>query len=252
MGRMSVESSPQSCPHCAAAVAADARFCANCGQPLGEPSPTDAAIHSRLAAAAPTPLVTKMRAARLTGERKPVTALFADVVGSTTLAEQIDPEDWTALINEAFELMSRAVFRYEGTIAQLQGDALVAFFGAPVAHEDDPERAVRAALDMVAETDEFARQLKAAHDIDFRIRAGINTGPVIVGNVGSDLRFEYTALGDAVNVAARVQTSAEPGTVVVSANTQRFVTDAFDFAHLGQVELKRKAEPVQLHRAVGL
>ena len=90
-----------------------------------------------------------MRAAKLTGERKPVTALFADVVGSTTLAEQMDPEDWTQIINEAFDLMSKAVFHYEGTIAQLQGDAMLAFFGAPVAHEDDPERAVRAALDMI-------------------------------------------------------------------------------------------------------
>ena len=126
-----------------------------------------------------------MRAAKLTGERKPVTALFADVVGSTALAEQMDPEDWTAMINEAFDLMSKAVFRYEGTIAQLQGDAMLAFFGAPVAHEDDPERAVRAALDMIVATDEFARQLKATQGIDFRIRAGINSGPVIVGNVGS-------------------------------------------------------------------
>jgi class 3 adenylate cyclase len=104
----------------------------------------------RISAAGMAPLVDKMRAAKLTGERKPVTALFADVVGSTTLAEQMDPEDWTQLINEAFDLMSQAVFRYEGTIAQLQGDAMLAFFGAPVAHEDDPDRAVMAALDMVA------------------------------------------------------------------------------------------------------
>src|SRR5688500_19876328 len=128
-----------------------------------------------------------MRSARMTGERKPVTALLADVVGSTPLAEQMDPEDWTAMMNEVFELMSKAVFRYEGTIAQLQGDAMLAFFGAPVAHEDDPDRAIRAALDMITNVDEFARQLKQERGIEFRIRAGINTGPVIVGNVGSDL-----------------------------------------------------------------
>ncbi len=249
---MTSETVGLTCPRCEIAVPPDARFCMSCGLPLGDAVLDDGNRQARIAAAAPQPLVEKMRMAKLTGERKPVTALFADVVGSTTLAEQMDPEDWTQIINEAFDLMSKAVFRYEGTIAQLQGDAMLAFFGAPVAHEDDPDRAIRAALDMVAETDEFARQLKAARGIDFRIRAGINTGPVIVGNVGSDLRYEYTALGDAVNVAARVQTAAEPGTVVVSANTQRFVTDAFDFDDLGAVELKGKAEPVQLYRVRGL
>ena len=192
-----------------------------------------------------------MRAARLTGERKPVTALFVDVVGSTRLAEQIDPEDWTALINEAFDLMSRAVFRYEGTIAQLQGDALLAFFGAPVAHEDDPERAILAALDMLDTTDEFARQLKATQGIDFRIRAGINSGPVMVGNVGSDLRYEYTALGDAVNVAARMQTAAEPGTILITEMTRRLTGDTFDLDDLGEIEVKGKTEPIHAFRVIG-
>jgi len=226
----------------------------NCGQALS-PDTGDAGVQERqerIAAAAPPTLIEKMRSAKLTGERKPVTALFADIVGSTTLAEQMDAEDWTQIVNEAFDLMSKAVFRYEGTIAQLQGDAMLAFFGAPIAHEDDPDRAIRAALDMVSEVAEFARQLKISHDLDFQIRAGINTGPVIVGNVGSDLRYEYTALGDAVNVAARVQTSAAPGTVVVATNTQRFVTDAFDFEDRGAVELKGKAEPVQLYRVAGI
>ncbi len=222
---------------------------------LTDAAVTDAsvdALQARIAAAAPAPLVDKMRSAKLTGERKPVTALFADVVGSTTLAERMDPEDWTQMMNEAFDLMSRAIFRYEGTIAQLQGDALLAFFGAPVAHEDDPERAVRAALEMINDTDEFARQLRLEHDIEFQIRAGINTGPVIVGNVGSDLRYEYTALGDAVNVAARVQTAAATGTAVISDRTHRFVTNAFDFEDLGEVELKGKSEPVRLYRVLGL
>ncbi|HET7727777.1 MAG TPA: adenylate/guanylate cyclase domain-containing protein [Candidatus Limnocylindrales bacterium] len=180
-----------------------------------------------------------------------MTALFADVVGSTTLAEQMDPEDWTAIINEAFDLMSRAVFRYEGTIAQLQGDAMLAFFGAPVAHEDDPERAVFAALDMLAATDEFARQLKATHGIDFRIRAGVNTGPVMVGNVGSDLRYEYTALGDAVNVAARMQTAAQPGTILITEATRRLTGDTFELEDLGAIEVKGKADPVHAFRVIG-
>ena len=253
---MSVESVGLTCPRCETAVPADARFCPSCGQSLAsaELAASDdlVARQARISAAAPAPLVEKMRAAKLTGERKPVTALFADVVGSTSLAESMDPEDWTQIINEAFDLMSKAIFRYEGTIAQLQGDALLAFFGAPVAHEDDPERAVRAALDMLDSVAEYAAQLKRTHGIDFRIRAGINNGPVIVGNVGSDLRYEYTALGDAVNVAARVQTSAEPGTVVISAMTQRFVETSFDFEDLGEVEVKGKAEPLHLYRVLGL
>jgi len=224
----------------------------SCGQALSEVSEGVETLQARLSAAAPAPLIDKMRAARLSGERKPVTAIFADVVGSTSLAETMDPEDWTVMINEAFDLMSKAVFRYEGTIAQLQGDAMLAFFGAPVAHEDDPERAVRAALEMVAETDEFARQLKADRGIDFRIRAGINSGPVLVGNVGTDLRYGYTALGDAMNVAARMEAAAEPGTVVISANTYRFVADAFEVKDLGEIVVKGKAEPIQAYRVIGL
>ena len=248
---MTVESPARSCPRCDASVASDAKFCANCGQSLGDMSPVDATIHARLTSTAPAPLVTKMREARLTGERKPVTALFADVVNSTSLAEHMDPEDWTAMINEAFDLMSRAVFRYEGTIAQLQGDAMLAFFGAPVAHEDDPERAILAALDMLEATEEYAAQLRASHGIDFRIRAGINSGPVMVGNVGSDLRYEYTALGDAVNVAARMQTAAEPGQVLITEMSRRLTGDAFDLEDLGGIEVKGKAEPVHAFRVLG-
>jgi hypothetical protein len=155
------------------------------------------------------------------------------------------------MINEAFDLMSRAVFQYEGTIAQLQGDAMLAFFGAPVAHEDDPERAIFAALDMLDATAEFAAQLKATHGIDFRIRAGINSGPVMVGNVGSDLRYEYTALGDAVNVAARMQTAAQPGTVLVTEMTRRLTGDTFELDDLGEIEVKGKAEPIHVYRVLG-
>jgi class 3 adenylate cyclase len=247
---MTVESPALSCPRCEAVVPADARFCMSCGQAL-DPASADEATRARIVAAAPAPLIDKMLAAKLTGERKPVTALFADVVGSTALAERMDPEDWTAMMNEAFDHLSKAVFRYEGTIAQLQGDAMLAFFGAPIAHEDDPERAVLAALEMVTATDEFARQLKQTHGIDFRIRAGINTGPVVVGNVGSDLRYEYTALGDAVNVAARMQSAAEPGTVLITANTQRLAPEAFDLEDLGEIEVKGKTEPVHAFRVLG-
>jgi class 3 adenylate cyclase len=248
---MAAQSPARSCPRCEASVAPDARFCATCGQALSSPTETDAATHQRLSASAPAPLVEKMRSARLTGERKPVTALFVDVVGSTALAERMDPEDWTAMMNQAFDLLSRAVYRYEGTIAQLQGDALVAFFGAPGAHEDDPERAILAALDMVSVADEFGQQLRQERGIDFRIRAGINTGPVMVGNVGTDLRYEYTALGDAMNTAARMQAAAEPGTVIVTEATLHLAAGAFDVTDLGEIEVKGKTEPVHAFRVLG-
>jgi class 3 adenylate cyclase len=192
-----------------------------------------------------------MRSARLSGERKPVTALFVDVVGSTAHLERMDPEDWTAILNEAFELMSASVLRYEGTVAQLQGDAMLALFGAPAAHEDDPERAVLAALEMVDSVGEFARQLRADRGLDFAIRAGIDSGPVLVGTVGTDSRHEYTALGDAVNVAARLQATAEPGSVLVTAETHRLLGGQFEVADEGALELKGKSEPVHALRVLG-
>ena len=240
------------CTRCEAALPEGARFCMSCGQPVASASPANEETQVRLTASAPTPLREKMRAPRLIGERKPVTALLADVVGSTTLAESMDAEDWTAIMNGAFEAMSGAIHRYEGTIAKLVGDAVLAFFGAPVAHEDDPERAVRAALEMLDGVRDYSTILKAEHGIDFAVRIGLNSGQVMVGNVGSDLRYEYTALGDAVNVAARMQTAARPGTVLITEATYRFVAHAVDATDLGLIEVKGKTEPVRAYQVTGL
>jgi class 3 adenylate cyclase len=219
----------------------------NCGQPVAASTPTDDARHTRLAAAAPTPLVEKMRAAHLSGERKVVTALFADVVGSTSLAEQLDPEDWTAIMNRAFDRLSPIIYRYEGTIARLLGDAVLAFFGAPLAHEDDPLRATRAALEMIGAVREYASEVKQQHNIEFAMRIGLNTGPVVVGDVGSDLKFEYTAMGDAVNLAARMQSAARAMTVLISEHTYRFIAPVFECSDLGLIDVKGKAEPVRVY-----
>ncbi len=223
-----------------------------CGQPVAAPTKTDDARLTRLAAAVPPPLAEKMYAARLSGERKVVTALFADVVGSTAMAEQMDAEDWTEMMNGAFDRISPAIYHYEGTIARLLGDAMLAFFGAPVAHEDDPARAVHAALEILAVTREYAALVKEKYGMTFAIRIGINTGPVVVGEVGSELKYEYTAMGDAINLAARLQTSAQPMSALVSQNTYRFVAPLFDFKDLGQIEVKGKAEPVQIYEATGV
>ena len=164
----------------------------NCGHPVG-PGTEESEQRAQVAAAVPGSLADKMHAAPVTGERKPVTAVFADVVGSTALAESMDPEEWIGIMNRAFELMSRGVYQYEGTIASLIGDGLLAFFGAPVAHEDDPERAALASLAMVDAIAEYGSYLAATRDLDFQIRVGINTGEVVVGKVGSDLPLRVHA-----------------------------------------------------------
>lgn len=234
------------CINCQSELPPNARFCMNCGQAIATAAPKDDARLTRLAAATPAPLAEKMRASRLAGERKVVTALFADVVGSTTLAEQMDAEDWTAIMNRAFDRISPAVYRYEGTIARLMGDALLAFFGAPVAHEDDPIRATHAAVEIIAAVKEYAEDVRRKHGIDFAMRVGLNTGPVVVGEVGSDLKYEFTAMGDAVNLAARMQSAARPMTVLISENTHRFIAPVFETTDLGLIEVKGKAEPVRV------
>jgi class 3 adenylate cyclase len=192
-----------------------------------------------------------MRAAgHLAGDRRIVTALFADVVGSTALAEQMDPEDWTAVMNRAFDLFVPVIYRYEGTIARLMGDALLAFFGAPVAHEDDPIRSVYAGLDLIGAALNYAEELRGRHQFDFSIRVGLNTGHVVTGEVGSNLIYEYTAMGDAVNLAARMQSIASPMTLRISEHTYRFVAPAFECVDRGDIAIKGKSEPVRTYEVV--
>ena len=185
-------------------------------------------------------------------ERRPLTVLFADLAGSTAIAERMDPEDWTALVGEAFARLNRTVDRYGGTVARLMGDGVLAFFGAPVAHEDDPERAVRCGLDMVQEIDELCATQLAAGASGLRVRVGVNTGPVVVGVVGTDKASEYTAMGDTVNVAARMQASARPGSVLVTAATHRFVAALVDAVDVGLLELKGKTDAVHAYEITGL
>ncbi|HEV2027430.1 MAG TPA: adenylate/guanylate cyclase domain-containing protein [Candidatus Dormibacteraeota bacterium] len=177
-------------------------------------------------------------------ERRRITVLFADIAGSTAIAERMDPEDWTAVVGHAFARMNATVERYDGTIARLMGDGLLAFFGAPIAHEDDPERAVRCALDMVKSIGELGAEHHTHTGIDLQVRVGINTGPVVVGIVGTDAANEYTAMGDAVNVAARMQSHAQPGSVFVTAETHRFIAPLVDSRDVGMLELKGKADAV--------
>ncbi|TMG14344.1 MAG: adenylate/guanylate cyclase domain-containing protein, partial [Chloroflexi bacterium] len=185
-------------------------------------------------------------------ERRPITVLFADIAGSTSIAERLDPEDWTILVGEAFQRMNRTIERYGGNIARLMGDGVLAFFGAPTAHEDDPERAVRCGLDLVRAIDELDASNHISEADKLRVRVGINTGPVVVGVVGTETASEYTAMGDTVNVAARMQASARPGSVLITAATHRFVSGLVEAVDVGQLELKGKSATVRAYEITSL
>ncbi len=200
------------CPNCQTHNPEGARFCPNCGTPL---APTHV----------PRPVE---------GERKFVTVLFADVVGSTSMGEELDPEQIAEIMNGAFAFMNSAVAKYGGTVARLMGDAILAFFGAPAAHEDDPERAVRAGLEIQSLAREYAQSVKRDYDVDFNVRVGINTGLAVLTMVGDQIKTEYTAMGDTTNLAARLQSAAAPCTVLVSADTYRLVKHAFEFEFAGR------------------
>ena len=214
------------CPVCQTSNPAEARFCFNCGASLSGPrQPVPAA-----SAPAPAP-------SAIEGERRFITVLFCDVVGSTAIGEQLDPEQVTEIMNGAFAVFNATVARYDGTIARLMGDAILALFGAPLAHEDDAERAVRAGLEILEAAAAYGQTVRATYGVDFDVRVGIHSGLAVLAFVGDELKTEYTAMGDTTNVAARLQGLAEPGTVLLSAETHRLVADRFDFAPRGAVEV---------------
>lgn len=186
----------------------------------------------------------------MVGERRIVTMLFCDVKGSTAAAEHLDPEDWAEIMNGAFEYMIRPVYKYEGTVGRLMGDAVLAFFGAPIAHEDDPQRAILAGLEMIEGFDDYKDRVIQQWGLTIDVRVGINTGLVMVGAIGSDLQMEYTAMGDAINLAARMEQTAKPGTVQVAEDTYRLVTPAFEWEALGEIQVKGKTGPVRTFRPV--
>jgi len=189
---------------------------------------------------------------KISSERRVVTILFCDVAGSTSLAEGMDPEAWTEIMNAAYEVLIASVERFGGKVANLMGDAILAFFGAPLAHEDDPQRSILAGLAIVENIIPLRDKLKRQRGIDFNVRVGINTGLAIVGEVGSESAGDYTAMGDAVNVAARMEQTAEPGTVQVSNDTYTLVAPLFEFKPLGAISVKGKNKPIPSYQAVGL
>ena len=218
------------------------------------PDGSSSSSRSRLEQYIPKELLAKLEGVRRTGassgERLVVTMLFCDVTGSTSAAESLDLEEWSEIMNGAFEHLISPVYRYEGTVARLMGDAILAFFGAPIAHEDDPQRAVLAGLDIVEDIRSYQAEVKTRWGLDFGVRVGINTGLVVVGEVGSDLRVEYTAMDDAINLAARMEQTAGPGTVQISAGTHDLIAPLFEFEGPESIEVKGKSEPVSAYRVL--
>ena len=213
------------CASCGRELADDARFCSACGEPVEGPGrPREA--------------------------RKVVTALFADVVGSTPLGERLDPEDFRAVVGEAVSRMAIGVEAFGGGVMQLAGDGLLALFGAPAAHEDDPERAVLAGLRIIDDMEAYGTEVAREWGIDdFAVRVGIETGLAVLGLVGGGGKVEYGAAGDVLNTAARLQAASEAGTVLVGAETQRLIASQFEWGEPRELTLKGKAEPVVAYAA---
>jgi len=273
------------CAHCGRENLPGFNFCGECGQPLGS-SPAAAPAPPAVSAAVAVPIPPPPAAAEpvvlpaaprpaagpalhsytpghladqvlqsriaLEGERKQVTVVFCDMVGSTGLAERLGPEIMHLLINRFFELALGAVHRYEGTVNQFLGDGFMALFGAPIAHEDHARRAVLAALGLQKAIREQRADLGERYGVELKVRMGLNTGWVVVGGIGDHLRTDYTAVGDTTNLAARLQQIAEPGSVLISESTWRLVHGEVQVEPLAPTQVKGKSEPVQVYRLLGL
>ena len=235
------------CPSCGFINEPGDEFCGGCAQLLGTGTPTLTTLQSPQSYT-PKHLAEKILTSKgaLEGERKQVTVLFVDLSGFTSLSETLDPEDVHGLMTRAFELMLGAVHRYEGTVNQFLGDGIMALFGAPLTHEDHARRAVHAALDIRKALERYQDELQP-RGIFFRVRQGVNTGLVVVGSIGSDLRMDYTALGDTTNTAARLQQMAPLGAIWAGETTQRAARGAFEWKMVGPVAMKGKAESVSVY-----
>jgi class 3 adenylate cyclase/tetratricopeptide (TPR) repeat protein len=245
------------CPGCSAANPPGNKFCGECGAPLAAapaavpPAPTRAAPAAERFASphayTPKHLAEKILNSRsaIEGERKQVTVLFTDVSGFTAMSERLDPEEVHAIMDRGFEVILDAVHHYEGTINQFLGDGVMALFGAPIAHEDHAHRALSAALAIQEGLAPVRAEVRRAHGVEYRVRIGINTGLVVVGAIGRDLRMDYTAVGDTTNLAARMLNLAQPGQIMTTAHTHRLTEGFFVVEDLGEFSVKGKSEPVR-------
>jgi class 3 adenylate cyclase len=241
------------CPNCQHENVPGDKFCGECGQALGEslrPSQAPAKLDkAEPQSYTPKHLADKILTNRKTleGERKLVTVMFADVAGFTSLSEKLDPEDVHRIMDGCCRILVDEIHRFEGTVGEFRGDGLMALFGAPIAHEDHAQRACYATLAIQQKLIPYSEEMKQRYGIDFRMRMGLNSGMVVVGAIGDDLRMDYTAMGDTTNLAARMETAAEPGSVLVSESTHRLAKEFFEFASSQALQVKGKQEPVEAY-----
>ncbi|MBI3386361.1 MAG: AAA family ATPase [Deltaproteobacteria bacterium] len=258
------------CPTCGASNRPTAKFCRKCRAALASSdelkaqsqigsSPTTNNLTTNNLPPSPlsyTPkhLADKILTSRsaLEGERKQVTVLFADVKGSMELAEQLDPEEWHSILDRFFAILTDGVHRFEGTVNQYTGDGIMALFGAPIAHEDHAHRACYTALHIRDAVREYAKEVRARHGVPFGVRIGLNSGDVVVGKIGDDLRMDYTAQGHTVGFAQRMEALAESGHICLSEHTARLVEGYFQLQDLGRTKVKGVTEPVGLFDLEGV
>jgi class 3 adenylate cyclase len=233
------------CPRCATFNPLGQRFCDSCGERLAVEEQTERGRDPR--DYTPRHLVERVLTTRsaLEGERKQVTVLFVDLVDSMLLAEKVDAEEWHRVLDRFFQILAEEIHRFEGTINQFTGDGIMALFGAPVAHEDHARRACHAALRVKEELRAYARTLKA-RGLEFAVRMGLNSGEVVVGKIGDDLRMDYTAQGHSVGLAARLQHGAPAGAIHLTEHTARLVDGFFTLQDRGTASIKGVSAPVPI------
>ena len=246
----------RTCPACGHEVSASDKFCGECGAALSAALPASAPIDYT-----PAHLAERIRAAQAAmeargatdGERKTITALFADMAGSTALIQDLDPEDARRLIDPVLALMMDAVHHYEGYVAKSMGDGILALFGAPIAHEDHPQRALLAALRMQEEMRRYADRVRLAQGIALQMRVGVNSGEVVVRSIRTDdLQTDYDPVGNSIHIASRMEGIAVPGSIVASEHTFHLVEGYFAFKALGATPIKGLSEPLPVYEVLGL
>ena len=233
------------CPQCNTSYTPDSLFCDECGFDLLKPAEAPTVNYSEPQSYTPKHLADKILTTRssIEGERKLVTVFFADVANCTSMAEKLDPEEIHHIMDGCFKILMDEIHKYEGTINQFTGDGVMALFGAPVSHEDHAQRACYAALSIQKALEVYGEKIEKDAGVEFKMRVGLNSGPVIIGAIGDDLRMDYTAVGDTTNLGSRMERMAGPGTILVSGNTHRLARDFFEFESLGKIEVKGKKEP---------